>query len=352
MPPAHLPARFVPADNRLTVAAAHRLAREGTALLWRGDYPQARRLLTALGRRLDRHPPRPAGDPAEAFHRHRRARRHRARVLGHLLVALDADYRLDLRRAPDVREACREAFGPATGPSVLPLSELLGVLAAHQWRVRGVPVAALGARIHPHYGVFPPTRNEYVDLVAQAPFPARARTAFDLGTGTGVLAAVLARRGVGRIVATDSNPRALDCARDNAARLGLGAVIEVAGPALYPDGRADLVVANPPWLPENPVSALEEGVYDPGSRMLRGVLAGLSAHLTPAGEGWLVLSDLAERLGLRTRAELLDGIDGAGLRVAGRLDTAPRHRKAADPHDPLHTARAGEVVSLWRLRPA
>jgi hypothetical protein len=49
--------------------------------------------------------------------------------------------------------------------------------------------------------------------------------------------------------------------------------------------------------------------------MLRGFLAGLAAHLVPAGEGWLILSDLAEHLGLRTRDELMAAIDAAACRV-------------------------------------
>ena len=51
-------------------------------------------------------------------------------------------------------------------------------------------------------------RGEYLDLVAKAPLPSR-ELAFDIGTGTGVLAAILARRGVKRVVATDLDPRAL-----------------------------------------------------------------------------------------------------------------------------------------------
>ena len=83
---------------------------------------------------------------------------------------------------------------------------------------------AVGLRIHPHYGVFAPIRSEYVDLVAKAPLPAAVASpsiAFDIGTGTGVLAAVLARRGIERVVATDMDPRALACARENVERLGL-----------------------------------------------------------------------------------------------------------------------------------
>jgi methylase of polypeptide subunit release factors len=108
-------------------------------------------------------------------------------------------------------------------------------------------------------------------------------------------------------------------------------------------------VCNPPWVPAQPSSPLEAAVYDPGSRMLRGWLAGLAAHLAEGGEGWLILSDLAEHLGLRSRAELQGWIEAGGLRVLGRLDTRPVHKRAADESDPLHAARAAEVTSLWRL---
>ena len=133
-------------------------------------------------------------------------------------IELDADYGIGLRRAPDLRQACREAYGPADGPSVVSLRELLGLVGAHEWRIKGIDIPAAGGRIHPHYGVFAPVRREYVDLVANAPLPAATAAtsvAFDIGTGTGVLAAVLARRGLARVIATDQDPRALACARAN-----------------------------------------------------------------------------------------------------------------------------------------
>ncbi len=349
------PKSVVVADDRMTADAAYRLACEGTAILWRGDFQNARQLLQALARRLERKPrragrkpPKPATSPAEAFHLYRLAQSQRARTLGMLLLPFEADHVIPLRRAPDVRLACTEAYGPDDGPYLASLRELLGLIGAHEWRKKGVEIPALGARIHPHYGVFSPVRGEYVGLVAEAPLPSRA-LAFDIGTGTGVLAAVLARRGVARVVATDQDPRALECARENMQGLGLGAQVEVVQADLFPAGRAPLVVCNPPWLPARPSSPLEHAVYDPESRMLRGFLAGLAAHLEPGGEGWLVLSDLAEHLGLRPRAELLAAIDAAGLIVVDRMDVRPHHPRAADETDPLHAARAAELTSLWRL---
>ncbi|KUJ70645.1 methylase [Streptomyces albus subsp. albus] len=349
------PRRIVVADDTLKAATAYRLACEGTALLWRGDFHNARQLLTALGRRLDRRPPRPGAGPAQTFHRHRQARGHRARILGMLVVLLEDDHTLALRRAPDIRRACAEAYGPPHGARLVSLRELLGVLGAAQWRAKGVEIPALGARIHPHYGVFSPVRGEYVDLVARAPLPLAGpgpHTAFDLGTGTGVLAAVLAGRGLDRVLATDISARARACARDNIERLGLGGRIEVHGPALFPEGRAHLAVCNPPWLPARPTSVVERGVFDPDSGMLRAFLAGLADHLHPTGEGWLILSDLAERLGLRTREQLLTAFSAARLGVVDRIDTRPRHPRAQDRTDPLHAARAAEVTSLWRIRVA
>ncbi len=344
------PKRVAIADDRTTADVAYRQACEGVGLLWRGDFQNARQLLQAMSRRADRKPRKAAATPLDAFNLHRQAQAQRARTLGMLLIGLEADYAIGLRRAPDVRAACEEAYGAADAPSVVSLRELLGLIGAHEWRKKGVEIPALGgARIHPHYGVFSPVRGEYVDLVANAPLPSQA-LAFDVGTGTGVLAAVLAKRGVKRIVATDQDPRALACARDNLARLGLLSSVEVVEADLFPAGRAPLVVCNPPWLPARPSSPIERAVYDPDSRMLRGFLDGLAAHLEPGGEGWLILSDFAEHLGLRTRDALLAMIDAAGLVVAGREDIRPKHPKASDASDPLYRARVAEVTSLWRLR--
>ncbi len=355
------PARHVViADDHMTADDAYSLACQGTGLLWRGDFQNARQMLLALASRADRQPRNakksaassmPAS-PAEAFHLYRQARAQRARTLGALLVQLDGDYGIPLRRAPDIRQACAEVYGPGRGPSVASLRALLGLIGAHEWRTKGIEIAAIGGRIHPHYGVFAPIRGEYVDLVATAPLPALSSAsslAFDIGTGTGVLAAVLARRGIVRVVATDRDPRALACARENIERLGLAEQVEVVQADLFPEGRAALVICNPPWIPARPTSPIERGIYDPESRMLRGFLAALPAHLERGGEGWVILSDLAEHLGLRPRSELLAMFRAAGFKVVNRSGVRPKHPRASDKTDPLHAARAAEVTSLWRL---
>ena len=361
------PKRVVIADDTLNADSAYRLACEGTGMLWRGDFQNARLLLQAMMRRANA-PVKPGKaraksraqeatpvTPQQAFHLHRQAQSQRARTLSMLLIPLNADRSIPLRRAPDMTLACAEAWGPVMDKNntVTSLRELLGVVGAHEWHKKGIEVEALGGapnnRIFPSYGVFSPVRGEYVALVANAPLPEDHALAFDIGVGSGVLSAMLSRRGVKRIVATDNDPRALVCARENLDRLGALPKVQLVQADLFPEGQAPLIVCNPPWVPARANAPIEHAIYDENSQMLRGFLSGVRAHLTPDGQAWLILSDLAEHLGLRSREELLGWITQAGLQVLGRDDIRPTHAKAADKEDPLHAARSAEVTSLWRL---
>src|SRR6202008_3432285 len=127
-------------------------------LLWRGDFQNARQMLTAMGKRA----PSPLGEGRGEglnFNLERQARAQRARTLGMLLIPLEADYGIALRRAPDTRQACMEAYGPGQDVGLVPLLELLGVISAHEWRRKGIDLPSAGIRIHPHYGVFAPIRS-------------------------------------------------------------------------------------------------------------------------------------------------------------------------------------------------
>ena len=334
--------RVVLVDDTLTADTAYRYACEGTAMLWKSDFQNARQLLQALATRIDKPSKKIKRDKEKSksesrsildnFNHHRLAQSQRARILGMLLIPLNADHSISLRRAPDVSQACLEAYGLANESYVISLRELLGVISAHEWRKRGVPILVNQDQkilIYPHYGVFSPIRGEYIELICKAPLPKAVSAhsiAFDIGAGTGVLSILLAMRGIKQVTATDQDVRALACATENIERLSLTSQITVVKENLFPVGQAALIVCNPPWLPARPSSSLEHAVYDPESQMLKGFLSNLKAHLLPQGEGWLILSDLAEHLELRTRQELLKWIEESGLIVAGRLDTKPVHK--------------------------
>lgn len=414
------PKRVVLADDTLTADTAYRLACEGTAMLWCSDFQNARQLVQAMARRIEKNAEKKLSkrgkeakrgaakatvalsadstekteqnSPAQAFHAHRLAQLQRSKILSSVLIPLADDYSIPLRRAPDVQEALEQAWGPAdqlhlppvaVDPSVpaqedkpydagmeagsasdhlgkpmrilTPLREIQGLVGAYEWRRKGLEIPELGKppynRIHPYYGVYSPVRGEYLELVAKAPIPQveGGVLAFDIGTGTGVLTALLLHRGVQKVIATETEDRALECAAFNFQNLQCDSMVQLLQADLFPEGKANLIVCNPPWIPAKASAPIERAVYDEGSRMLMGFINGLSAHLLPKGEGWLILSDIAEHLGLRTREELLQAIDAAGLKVLGKSDIKPRHAKAIDPKDPLHKARSKELTSLWRL---
>ncbi|MEY5050754.1 MAG: hypothetical protein RLZZ619_684 [Pseudomonadota bacterium] len=367
------PKKLIIADDTLTADEAYRVACEGTGIIWRGDYQNAKQLLQAMSRRADKPSKKsirnqkstkkqqegliPLAKPmSEIFHKHRLTQSQRSRTLGMLLIQVNPDHSIPLRRAQDVSQACLAVYGEVTEPYVMSLRDLLGFIGSLEWRKNGMALDAIkdlgDGRIHPHYGVFAPVRSEYIGLLEKAPLPellSKQSVAFDIGTGTGVLAAVLAKRGIQKIIATDQDERAIECAAENIEGLGIGKQVKLAQTNLFPDSQAALIVCNPPWVPARPSSPIEYAVYDPDSQMLKGFLNGLKEHLLPGGEGWLILSDLAEHLGLRTRAELLAWIEAAGLKVLGRNDVRPTHAKALDKEDPLYRARAAEVTSLWRL---
>lgn len=347
------PKKLILGDDTLTADTAYKLACEGCGILWQGDFQQARQLLQAMARRCDRPAKKsrkeiPEESPTQLFNKHRQSQSQRARILAKLLIPLNSGYTIPLKRAPDIVDACTEAYGEPTSDSIVSLREIQGIIGAHEWRKKGVLIPELEAKIHPHYGVFSPVRGEYISLVANARLP-DTNLAFDIGTGTGVLAAILAKRGVKKIIATDQDPRALICARENLERLGYAEQVDVVSADLFPEGKAPLIVCNPPWVPARPASPIEHAIFDPESRMLRGFLSGLAKHLTANGEGWLLLSDFAEHLGLRSRDELLTWISQAGLDVMERIDVKPHHPKSADKADALYQARAAEITSLWRL---
>ena len=346
------PRRLMAANDTWSADRARAALSEGTALVWEGDAVNAQHLLQAIDRRLARKAPKPVelGD-ATGFHAWRMAQAQRARVLGGLVVPVVPPAVIDLPRAPDLQDAWLAAWSPLQQPALLPLREVQGLIGAWQWRVKGVPIPLLQATVHPHYGVYSPARSEYLDLIARASLPLALaqHAALDVGTGTGVIAALLARRGVSRVRACDVAARAVANAQDTVKRLGLQKQVKVETADLIPEGQFGLVVFNPPWLPGKPATLLEQSIYDPGHATLKRWLEQVGSHLAPGGEAWLVLSDLAEHLGLRDPDDLPQWIAAAGLQILDRMSVKPRHGKAQSAADPLHAARSREQTFLWRL---
>ncbi|ATB33153.1 methyltransferase [Melittangium boletus] len=343
------PSKLSPVDDRLTADTALRRVRRGEYLLYTGDFHNAKQLVGAMARRLP-HPPA-ARSPLEAFRAERRARQLEHDTLSRIVVALDREYRLEVKRAPDVAEACRQVWGkPEADRTLVSLKTLLGMLGAAEWRRKGLAVPGLEGKLHPHYGVYLPTRTDYVELLLSVT-DVKGKQVFDVGTGTGVLSFILLQRGAAAVTATDCDSRAVACARENAERLRLSKRFQVLETDLLPPGKADLIVSNPPWIPEPPKNRVDRAVFDEDNRFLLGFLDGLAAHLNPGGQGLLLLSDLAVLLGLRSPEWLDEQLAQRGLVVKWKRSAPARHGKAKDKSDPLHAARSREITTLYGIVP-
>lgn len=346
------PKRIVDVGEELDVKKFLALASESVAVRWTGDFQKAKAFLVSVNKRIAKNAKRADSEiePNEAFHKHRQSQGHKARIESRFLIHIEPDLTIQLPRAPDVKEVLSQVIEevPKEGFDIS-LRELLGMIGASEWRKKGVSVPALGEKIFPYYGVFSPVRGEYLDLVAQAPLPKNCKVAFDIGVGTGVISAILAKRGVPKIIATDVETRALKCAAENLNALGYSKAVELCKADLFPQGKADLIVCNPPWIPARPSTRFETAIYDFESKMLTGFLNGVKEHLNENGEAWLIISNFAELLKLRPPFELVGWVKSAGLVVIDRLHTKPVHAKAKDEDDPLFEARSKEITSLWRL---
>jgi len=138
--------------------------------------------------------------------------------------------------------------------------------------------------------------EEAIQLVGGLPAPRIA----DIGTGSGILAVTLALElPAATIVATDVSDDALDVARRNAQRLGVGARIAFFNTSYLDavDGPFDLVVANPPYVRDGDKPALSRDVrHEPdvalfggpdGLRDVGGVLDAAVARVKSTG--WFVM---------------------------------------------------------------
>jgi release factor glutamine methyltransferase len=167
-------------------------------------------------------------------------------------------------------------------------------------RSRRVPLqhltgtAAFGpVMLHVGPGVFiPRPETEAMLEWATAQRLAARPVIVDVCTGSGALAVALAHhRPAARVIAVDDSDAALEYARRNTAGTGVDLVrADVTEPGLLAelDGRVDLVVANPPYVPDDIALEPEVAQHDPPHAVFGGAdgMAVIAAVIRLAGR-WL-----------------------------------------------------------------
>jgi release factor glutamine methyltransferase len=195
----------------------------------------------------------------------------------------------------------------------------------HTWlakRSAGYPVAyllgqrefwGLNLRVSEATLIPRPETERLVELALERIDPEHTTDVADLGTGSGAVALALAQeRPLSRIVASDLSEEALDVARENAQRLGIGNINFEQGDwfgGISSQLRMDVVVSNPPYIAEDD-RALIDLRYEPRPALVAGA-DGLAAirHIVAEAPRWL----------RRGGWILIEHGADQGLRVAGLL---------------------------------
>ncbi|MEE9594994.1 MAG: HemK2/MTQ2 family protein methyltransferase [Candidatus Hydrothermarchaeales archaeon] len=170
-----------------------------------------------------------------------------------------------------------------------------------------------GLNIETGSGVYEPAEDTF--LLADSLLNEEYGDVLEIGTGTGILALICAARAK-RVVAVDIGSEAVMCARQNARRNGIENVDVIRGDLFGAIRKAplfDLIIFNPPYLPEDGGDGAESLAWsggEDGRRVIDRFLVQFRDYLKDGGRILTIGSSLSdyegtinmlEELGFETR---------------------------------------------------
>ncbi len=238
--------------------AMHRMLKNHQDICLRGSWGFAMTFYAWLKKKIT------SLHPIRGYESSRRQQEALKAILAGFWVPVE-EHRVALEKAPG--NPWLRSFYPNNKSFLINFADLLGMNGARQWFEKGIRYPLLNHPIHPFYGVYFPTRHEHLHLLdnwlkEHNPF----QRAVDIGCGCGVLSFILYKHGIRTIHATDTNPNAVYSFRQDLQRLNhhMHETVSVEEANLLGSFRPspnDLVVFNPPWIPEKPKKILDTAFY-------------------------------------------------------------------------------------------
>jgi len=226
--------------------------------------------------------------------------------IARLMVAVKGDNLIGVVGCPDCDGLIDwlnvTEFDPYREPFLMPLRRFFRILTDMRRQHEGIFMPAIGDSITVLPHVYVPYDQSVVDLLAEhLIIDGAAVQVLDMGTGTGILGMIAAKRGAAKVILTDISPNAVENARLNVQRLGLQQTTEVRGPAdLFDSVKGevfDIIIFNPPWILGEPKTLYDEAIYDKEQQIITRFLSQVNDYLSPRGRLLLIYSDISQSTG-------------------------------------------------------
>lgn len=266
----------------------------------------------------------------------------------HLLIHI-SEGKVDLAGAPE-NKWLTELY-PDKATFLMRFTDFLGMNGAWQWYENGIRYPGLNNVIHPFYGVYFPTRYEHLILFDEwlsinNPF----KNAVDLGTGCGVLTHYLLKHKTQKITATDISINALQSVHNDLTHYGLNERVTLFLSSFFDKlnmEAVDLVVFNPPWIPEESENTLDRAThYD--KDFFRIFFEEATKAMKPGTKLVLIFSNFAEVAGLTQLHPIRQELEQSRFKLIS-FKQQPLLQKPSQRKNWLTAIRQKEMNELWVL---
>lgn len=234
----------------------------------------------------------------------------------------------------------------------LRFTDFLGMNGAWQWFKNGIHFPDLDKPVHPFYGVYFPTRNEHISLfnswlLKQSVF----QNALDIGTGCGVLSRFMLQNNISQITATDINRNSLISLKLDLDKYGGNKYVKLIETSLFEGldvSSFDLIVFNPPWIPEKASGILDQAMYY-DHHLFEKFFSCAFDGMRKDALLLILFSTFANAAGITLEHPIEKEIGKGRFELIEKMQQ-PVLQSTSGGKDWLSSIRSKEVIELWVLR--
>jgi methylase of polypeptide subunit release factors len=317
---------------------------EGKYVLLEDEYSTGLNLLSELKKRVF------SKSMKENFKKYRSQRSAYHFTSNNLLTTV-SNGEVDLEKAPEI--GWLELFYPESSEIYLSFPQIQGLNSSWQWYINGIQYPVLSDKIHPYYGVYFPTRFDHLLLFESwiKQQKGKFESAMDIGAGCGVLSFQMLKHGIKSVVASDINPNAIISVQKDIERMGLESskLITVQSDLFEGiDGKSDLIVFNPPWLPaQKEEEGLDQAIYYESDLFDRFFSEAVD-HLNDNGRIVILFSNLALVEGYSAEHPVISEL--ALNNRFKKVELIKRKSAQKSKKTKRRDNRKNEYIELWELQ--